>query len=101
MGPGMLNKSVYPSGSARATDMAPIVPLAPPGRFSTRTVWPSDDDSRSARVRTTISLGPPGGPSEIVVRTLAERLSSSLGQTVLVENRPGGPGTTNLISRVG
>jgi tripartite-type tricarboxylate transporter receptor subunit TctC len=33
---------------------------------------------------------PPGGPSEIVIRTLAERLSSSLGQSVIVENRPGG-----------
>jgi hypothetical protein len=39
-----------------------MVPLAPPGRFSTITVWCSDDDSRSASVRTTISLGPPGGP---------------------------------------
>jgi tripartite-type tricarboxylate transporter receptor subunit TctC len=38
--------------------------------------------------------GPPGGPSEIVVRTLAERLSSSLGQTVIVENRPGGANGT-------
>jgi len=38
--------------------------------------------------------GPPGGPSEIVVRTLAERLSSSLHQTVIVENRPGGANGT-------
>src|SRR5579862_3877708 len=38
--------------------------------------------------------GPPGGPSEIVVRTLAERLTSSLGQTVIVENRPGGANGT-------
>jgi tripartite-type tricarboxylate transporter receptor subunit TctC len=38
--------------------------------------------------------GPPGGPSEIVVRTLAERLSSSLGQAVIVENRPGGANGT-------
>ena len=38
--------------------------------------------------------GPPGGPSEIVVRTLAERLSLSLHQTVIVENRPGGANGT-------
>jgi tripartite-type tricarboxylate transporter receptor subunit TctC len=38
--------------------------------------------------------GPPGGPSEIVVRTLAERLSASLHQTVIVENRPGGANGT-------
>jgi tripartite-type tricarboxylate transporter receptor subunit TctC len=43
-----------------------------------------------ARLIKLVVPGPPGGPSEIVVRTLAERLSSSLGQTVIVENRPGG-----------
>jgi tripartite-type tricarboxylate transporter receptor subunit TctC len=35
---------------------------------------------------------PPGGPHEIVVRALAERMSSALGQTVIVENRPGAAG---------
>jgi tripartite-type tricarboxylate transporter receptor subunit TctC len=45
---------------------------------------------------------PPGGPSEIVVRTLAERLSTSLGQAVVVENRPGGAnGTIGVTSVAG
>lgn len=35
---------------------------------------------------------PPGGPSEGVTRLLAERLSLSLGQPVVIENRPGGAG---------
>jgi tripartite-type tricarboxylate transporter receptor subunit TctC len=35
---------------------------------------------------------PPGGNTEGIVRFLAERLSLSLGQPVIVENRPGGAG---------
>jgi tripartite-type tricarboxylate transporter receptor subunit TctC len=35
---------------------------------------------------------PPGGPSEGVTRLMAERLSVSLGQPVVIENRPGGAG---------
>jgi tripartite-type tricarboxylate transporter receptor subunit TctC len=37
---------------------------------------------------------PPGGPNEGVVRFLAEKLTSSLGQAVIIENRPGGAGGT-------
>jgi tripartite-type tricarboxylate transporter receptor subunit TctC len=35
---------------------------------------------------------PPGGPHEVVVRALAERMSSVLRQPVIVENRPGAAG---------
>ncbi len=37
---------------------------------------------------------PPGGASELVIRPIAERLTSVLGQPVVIENRPGGAGGT-------
>ncbi len=37
---------------------------------------------------------PPGGSTDLLARRLAERMTPRLGQTVLVENRPGAGGTT-------
>jgi tripartite-type tricarboxylate transporter receptor subunit TctC len=50
--------------------------------------------SYPTRLITIVVPFPPGGNSDLVVRFLADRLSSSLGQPVIVENRPGGAGGT-------
>jgi tripartite-type tricarboxylate transporter receptor subunit TctC len=43
-----------------------------------------------------IVLYTPGGASDIIARTLGQKLSESLGQPVMVENRPGGNGFIGL-----
>ena len=45
--------------------------------------------SRSIRI---IVAFPPGGTSDVVARTLGQKLNESFGQPVLVENRPGAGG---------
>jgi len=39
---------------------------------------------------------PPGGPSDIVGRAIAQKLSEQMGQTVVAENRPGAGGNLGL-----
>lgn len=39
---------------------------------------------------------PPGGSTDVVARILAEHMSGTLGQPVLVENRPGAGGTVGI-----
>jgi tripartite-type tricarboxylate transporter receptor subunit TctC len=47
-----------------------------------------------ARTITIIHGFPPGGPSDVIARIIADGLSKSLGQSVIVEARPGASGTT-------
>ena len=67
----------------RALFAAPALLLARPSWG--QTAWPS----RPVRM---ISSSPPAGASDILTRTLANELQSHLGQSFVVENRPGGGG---------
>src|SRR5450830_1179640 len=41
---------------------------------------------------------PPGGPTELVARVLAQKLGEQLGQSVLVDNRPGANGNISAVA---
>jgi tripartite-type tricarboxylate transporter receptor subunit TctC len=53
---------------------------------------PASAQSFPARAIKIIVPFPAGGASDVMARLLADRLSPALGQTVIVENRPGGAG---------
>jgi tripartite-type tricarboxylate transporter receptor subunit TctC len=51
---------------------------------------PVDAEKQPARPVVMIVPFPAGGPTDMIARLLVDRLTSSLGQPVLVENHPGG-----------
>ena len=61
-----------------ALSLACLLPLAAPAQDA----WPTHP------IRILVG-SPPGGPSDIVTRVFAEQLGKRLGQSVIVENRPG------------
>ena len=55
------------------------------------TAAPAMSEGGSGPLRIVIAF-PPGGPVDFVARILGEGLSKELGQTVIVDNRPGANG---------
>src|SRR4029078_7139319 len=51
-----------------------------------------------SRTVTIITPFAPGASSDGVARIVGEKLAQLLGQSVVVENRPGGGGTTGLVA---
>jgi tripartite-type tricarboxylate transporter receptor subunit TctC len=39
---------------------------------------------------------PPGGSPDVLARSLGQKISESVGQQVIVDNRPGGGGLTSI-----
>lgn len=67
---------------ARATGAALLLPSVTHGAMA-QDSWPN-------RVIRLIVPYPPGGSTDLIARHYADQLTSELGQTVLVDNRPGG-----------
>lgn len=69
-----------------ASALALVAGLVPATSALAQTDWPEKP------VRILVSF-PPGGSSDLVARMLSEKLSASLGQQFVVENKPGAAGT--------
>jgi tripartite-type tricarboxylate transporter receptor subunit TctC len=78
--PGRTRRTVLATLAGGAASIA-LPALAQSGAFPTRTI-------------TLICPWPPGGSTDRHLRTLAEIAGRHLGQTIVVENKPGGGGTT-------
>lgn len=77
--PGGTRRSVLAAGAAALA--AGVVP-----RRALAQAWPS----RPIRI---LNGFPAGGPSDLLARIVAERLQETLGQSIVVENRPGATGS--------
>lgn len=60
-------------------------------------VWAQDYPARPVKI---IVPYPPGGVPDVLARTVGQRLSESLGQQFLAENRPGAGGITAMMAIV-
>lgn len=69
--------------------------VAAPGIVSAQTAWPSRGPIRL------VAQFPPGGLVDVVSRLIAPHLSLALGQSVVVENRPGAGGLigTDMVAK--
>src|SRR6476646_7220334 len=68
-----------------------MVALVAAGSASAQAAWPSKSIKIIAPVQ-------PGGGVDLVARTIAERLTTSLGQSVVVENQSGGGGIVGSLA---
>ncbi|WP_439573476.1 Bug family tripartite tricarboxylate transporter substrate binding protein [Phreatobacter sp.] len=85
----MINRRTALTGLAGALAL-PAIRTA-----SAQAAWPT------ARPIRMIVPFPPGGSTDVLSRVIGERLSAALGQTVVIENRPGSAGNVgvNAIAR--
>ncbi|MEJ5126980.1 tripartite tricarboxylate transporter substrate binding protein [Comamonas sp. MYb21] len=72
-------------GLVRRSALLALAMVAVGGAAQAQEPWPS-------RPITLVVPFPPGGPTDMVARVLAQQVGQQLGQTVIVDNRPGANG---------
>lgn len=80
-----MHHSLLRRRALRATVVIAALALAAPAAFA-QAAWPDKP------IKLLVGF-PPGGASDVMARLVAERLGQALGQSVVVDNRPGAAGT--------
>ncbi len=80
-----MHHSLLRRRALRATVVIAALALASPAAFA-QAAWPDKP------IKLLVGF-PPGGASDVMARLVAERLGQALGQSVVVDNRPGAAGT--------
>lgn len=75
---------------SRRAGLAALASLVEPGPASAQTAWPG-----STPIRFVVAF-PPGGPTDILGRMVAQKVAEQQGWTVVVENRGGGSGLIGM-----
>jgi tripartite-type tricarboxylate transporter receptor subunit TctC len=75
--------------ASAATMIGPLTAQTSPRQTSAATVWPTK------RVQVIVPFAP-GSATDLLPRTVFERVAANVGQTITIENRPGGGGAIGV-----
>ena len=88
----MRNRSTYLAGFAQPTHLSRRVTLKILGAGAATLALPAWAAWPDKPIKIIVTC-PPGGSSDVVARIMAEQLTKKLGQSVVVDNKPGAGGT--------
>ena len=88
----MTNRPNHTGVSSGAIGRRPVIALAVLAAATLAPLGSAVAQSYPTRAITLVVPFPPGGPTDLVARVIAQQMSAQMGQPVVVDNRPGANG---------